>query len=196
MKFKVGDKVRVVKRSVFNHKFGSILIITKVSGESLFPYEASDDDGHVIGYDEDELELVERRNNMNCGTREEAELKELILKKDDNGYYLEATYEVDRLDGVYELTIPHIELPVNFHGVTIKEEYDEYDCRPSWFPIHVNHKVDLGFGLLPLKKVKDKKLGDYCYKEKLIRSKVQEMTLSEIEAKLGHKIKIVNEKEE
>ena len=85
MKFKVGDKVRVVKRSAMNHEFGSILTITKVfenfSSSQWFPYRASDDDGHVIGYNEDELELIERRNDMYCNnTRKEAELKELTLE--------------------------------------------------------------------------------------------------------------------
>lgn len=112
------------------------------------------------------------------------ELTDLVLKKDVNGcYYLGAKYRIEDENSIRELHIPKILLNVRPNNVIIN--YGEPCLRPE---------VDIGFGYMPLF-YEDPRNKAYCT-EAVIKEKTHEMTLDEIEKKLGYKVKIVSKKEE
>ena len=115
----------------------------------------------------------------------DVELKDISLKKDFNGYYLAAKFKVEDSHSIRELDVPHIRFIDKTHWrdwVMIEEINDVDDDRAY---------INFGFGALPL---------DYglsngyraLFTEKVLEEKYKEMTLEEIEKKLGHKVKIVN----
>ena len=103
-------------------------------------------------------------------------LTDLKLQKDSDGqYYLSAKYHVDEEHRTKECIFPKIILPVDqTHAPLITACARERETN-----------VDIGFGSLPV---------PVPPIEKVIEEKVQELTVEEIEKKLGHKIKIVNKK--
>lgn len=127
----------------------------------------------------------------------EEPLKNLELYREGNNYYLRATYEVERDDGIYEMIIPKIDLNIN---ASVTPDINTYiDNGSPWsfprktctvrFDNVTCHKYNLkedDIGLPYNQKV--------FYTEKLIKSKVKEMTIEEIEKKLGHPVKIVKSK--
>ena len=104
----------------------------------------------------------------------------LELKNDVCGAYLDATYQIETPEEIKECHIPRICLPISIDGFKLKSEFD-YVLRPK-------HTVDIGFGDMNLK---PDKAGNTYYL-KVLETKTKEMTLDEIEKKLGHKVKIVN----
>lgn len=124
-------------------------------------------------------------------------LTNIELKKDEStdSYYLDVTYEYEDDKGYYEMHIPHVRLPFSekktpyistigsnyFNGCKITYGDDELTLCEG----QTKHMDDLDLG--------DK----YCafYTVKTLKEKRQEMTLEEVEKKLGYKIKIVSEKE-
>lgn len=129
------------------------------------------------------------------GNYDRVELKNLQLEKDYNGYYLYAEYEMENKEKVDKLVIPHINLPVAEHV----KPYMSFGDSPFSLAMELN--IDIGFGeLQPSEAVVydpdvDKSIRGMYY-VRTLKEKIQELTLSEIEKKLGCKIKIVAEKEE
>lgn len=113
------------------------------------------------------------------------ELKDLGLVKDENTneYYLTATYRVEDENEIRGVTIPKIKLPVVQDSLMV--DVDTKSTR--LFP---DVSIAMGFGTLDIEYGKD---GKWFY-ETVIHEKVHEMTLEEVEKKLGHKVKIVSEK--
>lgn len=97
------------------------------------------------------------------------------LYEDEVGYSLALTYRVESLDQVSEVHIPRVALKLKNGPITI-----EQDCGMAY--------IDVGFGMTPVLKGFT---GTY-FTTKVIETKTKEMTLEEIEKKLGHKVKIVN----
>lgn len=130
---------------------------------------------------------MEKTMYINGVNDTKVELTDLVLKKDKDGiYYLGAKYRVEDDKAVREVHIPKILLTVNRSNVTIRRD----DCYREDF-IHISHpEVDIGFGYLPLC------IDDPCnmtyFTETVIEEKIHELTLDEIEKKLGYKVKIVN----
>jgi hypothetical protein len=117
------------------------------------------------------------------GNAGKVELKSLELKKDFNGYYLAAKFQVEDAHSVRELDIPHIQLCIDCSSVYIDVRDSDWDGERA--------SVNLGFGKLPLN------YGMSCgcralFTEKILEEKYTEMTMDEIEKKLGYKVKIVN----
>ena len=108
-------------------------------------------------------------------------LKDLELKRDKNGYFLSAVYIEENNSGIYEHIIPHMILPINESAI-ISEPCISREVRPDLY-------ADIGFGDLLLSPDKN---GNYYY-TKTIREKIHDLTLSDIEKKLGYKVRIVNE---
>lgn len=108
-----------------------------------------------------------------------SELKDLTLYKENNEYYLKAIYEQTNEIETVIVEIPKIHLPLRAE-FTI----ESYGSR---YTFYINYDVDLGFGKLKACMNKDGDVMTYQVKEK-------EMTIDEIEKKLGYKIKIVNDK--
>ena len=113
---------------------------------------------------------------------EKVELKDVKLVKNSYGYCLDMTYRVEDDAMVREVHIPYLQLPISPYIFEIQNDWDEY-CS--------FYTADVGFGPMRMfgTVVKDK--GE-CYNIKVIKEKTKEMTLAEIEKKLGHKVKIVN----
>ncbi len=109
------------------------------------------------------------------------QLHKVELMKDVVTYYLSAVYRYETNCGVYEVDIPHIELPL-WNDFNMKNEFGYYGpCC---------HTINIGFGDLPMRSDKH---GNMFY-EKLIEEKIHDMTLDEIEKKLGYKVRVVSEK--
>lgn len=115
------------------------------------------------------------KNNMTT-----EKLTDLKLGKDKDGYFLTAKYLREDDHTVTEVTIPKLLLPIR--------NYPNVECEHGYFGLV--YRIDIGFGELVA--CKDDKLGHFS--EKVVKEKVTEMTLAEVEKKLGYKVKIVSEK--
>ena len=113
------------------------------------------------------------------GLRQKVNLTSLILHKNNVGYYLHARYQIEDEHSIREIDIPKIYLRVDPHYAAIKYEDDRAFA-------------DIGFGYVPLIPT-----GRDChyFTETVIEEKTKEMTLEEIEKKLGHKVKIISKTE-
>ena len=119
------------------------------------------------------------------------QLKTLELFEADGGrHYLRAIYQYETNRGVYELVIPKIFLPVLYHNLP------KIINEGSWYPTVM---VDMGFGELEAINITCTEIDSknkINYYVRTIEEKVQTLTLSEIEQRLGYKINLVSEKEE
>ena len=107
-------------------------------------------------------------------------LKDLQLHHDKNGYYLSAKYDIKDGENHYEMNIPRLELYIKgYPDITVNGG----SLRFGWADECL---INLGFGDLPARKVNE---AWYTYK-----TITEELTLDEIEKRLGYKIKIVNKK--
>lgn len=120
--------------------------------------------------------------------RDKYKLKDLQLHKEETentvGWYLSAVYQHENEVGIYEITIPKIWLPISYGEPIIMTSVRKINrCSESI--------IDLGFGELTI--LNDDQ-GRKVY-EKLIEEKIHDMTLDEIEKKLGFKVRVVRKKE-
>lgn len=121
-------------------------------------------------------------------------LTNIELKKDEQSgeYYLDVTYEYEDNRGYYEIHFPHVRLP-------FYEKRMPTLNRDMGLGLYSNpSNVSLYDNILQLAKDKSKHMEDgvYFYTIKTLKEKRQEMTLEEVEKKLGYKIKLVTKKEE
>lgn len=107
-----------------------------------------------------------------------AYLKDLQFYQENNAYYLSASILHEDTKGVYEVCIPKISLPVNVNKPNMCITYEHGNNLVS---------IDLGFGELYAHPFDDK---NSLFTYTCIEEKVHEMTLAEIEEKLGYKIKL------
>lgn len=99
-------------------------------------------------------------------------LTDLKLQKDSDGhYYLSAKYRIETEHRVKECIFPKILLPTCHAPLILMSTNDN------------ERQIDLGFGEMPC---------PVPPIEKVIEEKVEELTVEEIEKRIGHKIKIVN----
>lgn len=110
---------------------------------------------------------------------------EAFIEKDGQVYLkLDVTYEDD--ESIRKVKLPKIEIPIRDIRINRICDSSSYLLFP---PIDIC-TVDFGIGDLKLHTDKD---GCFYYED--LQKKTQEMTLSEIEKKLGHPVKIIAEKE-
>ena len=126
--------------------------------------------------------------NVYSASGEDIELTNLILDHDDTGYFLSATYRLESESDVRELNIPRIRLPIKSNDLTIKDTRG-LSCWNDRYMV-----ADLGFGYLTMGCLKTDD-HDVYFTETVIEEKTHEMTLDDIEKKLGYKVKIINKKE-
>lgn len=107
-------------------------------------------------------------------------LKDLKLNKDEYGYYLTAVYIEENDKGIYEHTVPHIDLPISNYP-SIETTFGDY-IRPEQL-------IDIGFGKLNMGKDERGRASV----TRTIKEKVHDLTIGEIEKKLGYKVRIVSE---
>lgn len=105
-------------------------------------------------------------------------IKDLELVKENGNFYLSATYLMESKEKKYEITIPRIALYISneFPMVNV-------DSTVSRVPAVT---IDLGFGELPV-------LADSLKTWYIQKTIFEELTISEIENRLGYKVKIVGE---
>lgn len=122
-------------------------------------------------------------------------LTNIELVEDDGQYYLSVEYLIEDANRIEKVTIPRVEVPFNSKVMPeLTEEYDE----PCWeignfgerlgYPRRINHYIKTGYG----NTMKIAKLDGISYTVETIKEKEHEMTIEEIEKKLGYKIKIVS----
>lgn len=115
-------------------------------------------------------------------------LKKAKIYKENDQYYFNLTYEYEDEKGIHERTIPKIRFPytlihipfINSH-ISVCEDCRRYiDIDDELEVLDTNEYID-----------GTKCTGIYSI-DKLIKPKVHEMTLEEIEKKLGYSVKIVS----
>lgn len=121
--------------------------------------------------------LTEFKHN---GKDHKIAVKDAKLKKSMQGYSLDVIYTIETPSEIQELHIPRLMLPIGHENVIINTDFDYYGG-----PLCT---VDVGFGNLRVLESDDGKF----FTLKTIETKTKEMTLEEIEKKLGHKVKIIN----
>lgn len=108
----------------------------------------------------------------------------LVSGTDGSGFALDVTYIIETPERVEELHIPRVALPIHEDVVHIFEETDyELGLHRTW-------KANIGFGAMNVDRV-----NGVAYTIKTIKEKTKEMTLEEIEKKLGHKVKIISKED-
>lgn len=108
-------------------------------------------------------------------------VKDLQLYKEDNKYYLSAIFNHEDMIGKYEMHVPKIKLPISSNR-SLNHEVETSFGKPLHTVI-----VDFGFGGLYAEPFTDE---DHFFTLTCLEEKVHEMTLDEIEKKLGYKIKL------
>ncbi len=106
--------------------------------------------------------------------------EKIELYQEDGKYYLRLDFDYENSDGYYK---GHVErILFDFHLCSINRLLSEYGQKTT-----INLGVEKNMELLPDED------GNYFTCE-LIKYKTREMTLEEIEDKLGYKVKIVENK--
>jgi hypothetical protein len=113
-------------------------------------------------------------NTFDC---KHVDLIGLDLGEDGLGYYLSPRYKVEKDHEFLEVYIPKARLNLNRHRLEIY-----HDAKSN------NPACNIGLGTMVLYADDD----GFTYYEAITEHKPKEMTLEEIEKKLGHKVKIVS----
>lgn len=118
-------------------------------------------------------------------------IKELKTYEQGEKWYMSAIVEVENESKVEEYRFPKIRLHNKSSEMQVNRSLtNPFDC---WYDTTVN----LGFGQFECFYGKDPKgvaAGEGIYFMETIKEKTQELTLEEIEKKLGYKVKIVTKK--
>ena len=113
----------------------------------------------------------------------DAKLMDVKLNKGNNHYFLTLTYQgKDDKGNIHENIFKHVPLPLYSYPRYISF-YLSTDCTQNVTD------MDFGFGSISLFS------NTFEVTDRIVEYATKEMTLEEIEKKLGHKIKIVTEKE-
>lgn len=125
-------------------------------------------------------------------------VKSLILKDkeifiEDNRLYLKLVYEYENERGVHELIIPKIELQIRTDCIPLINNFgpplfDDYSVK--WDSIEFKLSRD---NVTIEKNGRTNICPKAAYVINTIKEKPREMTIAEIEKKLGYKIKLVSE---
>ena len=113
----------------------------------------------------------------------ESTIKDVAINKIRNKYCLCVTYEaIDRLDNVHEVIFNNLPLHIT-NNLNLVSFFQQASAHSLPFT-----SVDFGFGAITCS-------DEFAYTDKIVKYAAKEMTLEEIEEKLGHKIKIVSDKD-
>lgn len=111
-----------------------------------------------------------------------------VYQENDN-YFAKAVYRFEDEKGIWEETYPKIRLPIAQYSIPVVNHTE----TSNYHGVHIiNATINLGFGELPLEETDKYILAE----RRLVKEKVHDMTIAEIEKKLGYKIKIVGDKGE
>lgn len=130
--------------------------------------------------------MIQKVTYRNGDRGQEFELIDLTLFKEDDTYFFAATYRLEDDFGIREIHFPRIVAPISTSYIAITS--GNYGRDGADYAM-----VNLG---------NDVNTYAYCggkhnviFTETVIEEKVHEMTMDELEKKLGYKVKIVNKKE-
>ena len=118
-----------------------------------------------------------------------SELKDIQFYEEEGRYYLRLKYILEDDHRIEELEIPKVRIPFckNGYPELIHKSYNfsspRQKCRLS---TGADYVFDLELG-------ETTKADHVYYTRRILKEKHQEMTLAEIEKKLGYKVKIVSE---
>ena len=105
------------------------------------------------------------------------DLVDLTLGRDGIGYYLSPKYRVETEKNVREIYIPKARLKVNLHcvGLELNTFTNNYNCNliPGGLELYADSE-------------------GHVYYDTVVEEKVYELSLEEIEKRLGYKVKIVS----
>lgn len=127
-------------------------------------------------------------------SKSNAELSDIIPFKEDGDWYLKLIYKYEDEKGKHTVAIPKAAIPfcqryiprINVpQSYSLSSENPYIECSDS-MPLH-----DSVFELATERGVKNKGF----YFDIITEYAVKEMTLDEIENKLGHKVKIINKED-
>ena len=107
-------------------------------------------------------------------------IKNAKLIKEDGQLYLDLTMTVEDEHSIKEVYIPKVKLGIGNYGFEITTT-SPYELKPEYYIDFVGNKFEC------------MEVDHVAYTVKVIKEKAKEMTISEIEKKLGYKIKIVGE---
>ena len=111
-----------------------------------------------------------------CPNNVKLDLIDLTLNRDGIGYYLSPKYRLETERSVREIYIPKARLKVNFHHLAVDLDAFTNTYRCNLIP-----------GGLDLYADPD----GHMYYDTVVEEKVYELSLEEIEKRLGYKVKIV-----
>ena len=114
---------------------------------------------------------------------DEWKIEKVEIDKDGLGYFIHIIYKVENEKGIYLIDTPKLALPIR-NTPSIREEFSNLCCTNRCI-------FDLGFGELYARRGNGH---DRLYTITELEKKTHEMTIEEIEKKLGYKVKIVAEK--
>lgn len=122
------------------------------------------------------------------------EYKSVELYEEKGQYYLKLVFTTEDDREIAEVTVPRVKLPLStdvFPSINIRHDYDI--CG---YPLPPDATIKCGRGSdLRLEKGKvDDVVDGVYYVAKILEEKTRELTLAEIEKKLGYKVKIVSDK--
>lgn len=114
------------------------------------------------------------------------ELMDVKINKSDNRYVLCLTYKYhDEYGNTHERVINNVPLPLYNHVDNITINETQASEPVLYFCMHKT--INVGFGEQDVRP-------DFTYIDRIVEYATKEMTIEEIENKLGHKVKIVNKK--
>ena len=123
-------------------------------------------------------------------------LKDYYLCESKGKLYLGLTYTYEDTDGIHELYLPKMRLGIDINCLP-QLEIQAGAIDPDAIANFGGKRYDLATTTFVVKNKFGEKLPiNGRYANSLVKENEVEMTLDEIEKKLGHKIKIVNNKEE
>lgn len=132
-------------------------------------------------------------------------VKSAYLYRDEGKFYMNIRYEVEDDNGIKEFHIPKVRIPLENAILTMEESCDyEHILNKKIHaqPYRQNFYLDLKGSFLTCEPSTAtftgmKPLENVCYASRVIKDKTApvEMTMDEIEKKLGHKVKIINKGE-
>ena len=107
-----------------------------------------------------------------------------LVRETGGQYYLDVEYEVEDDKSIRKLIIPRVRLPFNDNVYpNITTSY------PTYFTVYNECKICTGCD----NDTSVEKHDGIFYKVEVLKEKEHELTIAEIEKKLGYKIKIVSE---
>ena len=121
------------------------------------------------------------------------QLKEAEIYFEDGIPYMRLVYTFEKDDGCYESIYPKVEFPFSIAKMPYAKSY-------GWNSPHMYIDVDLNYldlimtdvEITPIGKTDPETFKNVAYIEVCKESKVKEMTLEQIEKKLGYPVKIIS----